>query len=497
MNILIADDEFMSRESLFEMFNQNKFGFKQVKKAKDGQEGLNIIENYKPDILITDIVMPKKNGIDLAIKVKEKYPDCEIIFLSGYSDKEYLKSAITLKAASYVEKPISLEELTQVVEQAVAVIHEKNELKRKLQLVNERQLIEAIIKDKLEHNLLSDNRQYSYGTILLVIESKECHKTLEVRREYKDYFEFKNGLICGMRKSEYKYIMMVLYSDKSEKANIYSKIEQILALKGLAICIADSNTGLIGMHKTYLHVTELEPYIFFSGYGKLIKCKLDNYETKDVYSILEGKFALAIQEADTYALRFIAKSLFSMAKEGKMGIESLPIINFYYQLFLQIDKIKKGRSNEPVMPLNKEYFWNFISSVETLGQLNEYFTKTIDDFCLYLEESNSYSRKIIKAKEFIDMNYVNDGLTVVDVARYVDLTPEYLSHIFKKELNQTLNQYISYKRIELSKKLLKETDLPFSIIAKKVGITDASYLTKKFKITVGLTPSEYRRKCEN
>ena len=70
---------------------------------------IEILKDFEPNILLTDVRMPRLNGIDLAFKTRELYPNCMILFMSGYSDKEYLKSAIKLKAINYVEKPIEIE----------------------------------------------------------------------------------------------------------------------------------------------------------------------------------------------------------------------------------------------------------------------------------------------------------------------------------------------------------------------------------------------------
>ena len=83
--------------------------------ATDGEEALAQARKFRPDIIVSDIKMPHLNGLEMAAAVREFLPDCQFIFLSGYSDKEYLKGAIRLKAASYVEKPLNLEEITEAL----------------------------------------------------------------------------------------------------------------------------------------------------------------------------------------------------------------------------------------------------------------------------------------------------------------------------------------------------------------------------------------------
>ena len=119
INLLIVDDEIFTLEVLVDILPLKTLGITNTKQAFDGVNALEIVKDFKPDILLTDVKMPRMNGIDLAFEIRKLYPDCSIIFMSGYSDKEYLKSAIQLKAITYVEKPIELEELEIAIKNAI------------------------------------------------------------------------------------------------------------------------------------------------------------------------------------------------------------------------------------------------------------------------------------------------------------------------------------------------------------------------------------------
>lgn len=119
LTVLIADDESMPRSILKEHLPWNELSVTQVVLASDGLEALEQARIQHPDIIISDMKMPHMNGLELAAAVREFLPSCQFIFLSGYSDKEYLKGAIKLKAASYVEKPINLDEITNAIQDVV------------------------------------------------------------------------------------------------------------------------------------------------------------------------------------------------------------------------------------------------------------------------------------------------------------------------------------------------------------------------------------------
>ena len=108
MKLLIADDEILTRNGLVTSIDWKSLGIDQVFEASDGMEAYNTACTSKPDIILSDIRMPRLSGIEFAEKIKEILPDTSLIFMSGYSDKEYLKAAIRLKAITYVEKPLDL-----------------------------------------------------------------------------------------------------------------------------------------------------------------------------------------------------------------------------------------------------------------------------------------------------------------------------------------------------------------------------------------------------
>ena len=111
----IVDDERTTREYLSALVDWESLGMEVVFTAKDGIDALRNFENKNVDILITDVRMPRMNGVELATNIRAKKPECKILFLSGYTDKEYLKSAISLKVEQYIEKPIDIAELTDVL----------------------------------------------------------------------------------------------------------------------------------------------------------------------------------------------------------------------------------------------------------------------------------------------------------------------------------------------------------------------------------------------
>lgn len=140
MKLLLVDDEWITRDGIIEKIEWEKVGIHQVQEAEDGVEALEVAEQLQPDILLTDVRMPRMNGVELAYLIKQKFPNCYIIFMSGYTDKEYMKAAIDVSATAYVEKPINIVELKEAINKAI-ILYTKD---RKIDT----------IKHQLDHSLL-------------------------------------------------------------------------------------------------------------------------------------------------------------------------------------------------------------------------------------------------------------------------------------------------------------------------------------------------------
>lgn len=189
LTVLIADDETMPRITLRDYLPWGDFFVDKVVLASDGQEALELAKAFHPDIIISDMKMPHLNGLELAAAVRDFLPSCQFIFLSGYTDKEYLKGAIKLKAASYVEKPIDLDEITNAIHEVVADLQHdfmadpkflffRGETQNTEALNSKEYLCDKSLLRQLENNI----RQIKQDDTLLMLNTmlsdiKECEGT--------------------------------------------------------------------------------------------------------------------------------------------------------------------------------------------------------------------------------------------------------------------------------------------------------------------------------
>ena len=118
MKLLIVDDEELTRTGVITSLDWASLGIDEVLQADDGVHGLETARLCKPEIILCDVRMPRMDGISMLERLEKFLPDTVPIFMSGYSDKEYLKAAIKLKAVNYIEKPFSISEIETAIREA-------------------------------------------------------------------------------------------------------------------------------------------------------------------------------------------------------------------------------------------------------------------------------------------------------------------------------------------------------------------------------------------
>ena len=126
MKLLIVDDEELTRVGVISSINWQSIGIDEVLQADDGMNGLEMARMHKPDIILCDVRMPRLDGIQMLEQLEIILPDVVPVFMSGYSDKEYLKAAIKLKAVNYIEKPLNPVEIRDAIVKPVIFAWRKN-----------------------------------------------------------------------------------------------------------------------------------------------------------------------------------------------------------------------------------------------------------------------------------------------------------------------------------------------------------------------------------
>lgn len=115
-SVAIIDDEPLIVEGLSKTMAWNKWDCQVIGTACDGMEGMSLVREKKPDIVITDINMPKMDGLKMIAGLKSEFPDMQLIILTGYREFEYARQAIELGVSRFLLKPSKMNELEEAVE---------------------------------------------------------------------------------------------------------------------------------------------------------------------------------------------------------------------------------------------------------------------------------------------------------------------------------------------------------------------------------------------
>lgn len=160
--LFIADDEPKIRKGLSKLIRSFNLGIQICGEAEDGQSAIDMANELKPDILLVDICMPIKSGLDFIQECQANLKSAQIIIVSGHDEFEYAKKALEMKVNGYLLKPVSRIELNSILLNCIAELDRKKESKRiydwALSQLNSRKefLVECFLRDWVEGKLTDE-----------------------------------------------------------------------------------------------------------------------------------------------------------------------------------------------------------------------------------------------------------------------------------------------------------------------------------------------------
>ena len=515
MKLLIVDDEKLTREGIRSRLDLESMGIDRVFLADDGVHGLETVRKERPDIVLTDVRMPRMNGVQMAEQILAAYPDTVIIFMSAYSDKEYLKAAIKLKAVSYVEKPLDMEELGQAVREAVdarrtmsthlaaSKSHEKELLGHLTYLLADQDPESAKEAAGLADSLgLAITASTCFCALILDSQTPVTLLPEPRMNEVRDAFSERvvdqgMGHIYFVRADRYIIIFLYCNTRQDEKLIIDCArflTERLSAISRFFVSVGPMVSGIERAHVSYLEAQEHLRESFFHEYGTILTKETAHAAFHPPVDVLLD-FSMALSEKQESRVLELADQLYhSFVPSEVMGPSQVKDI--YYKYLSKLDAY--GMSNYVSLwqkeGLNAESIWEGVMGCATLQELHNLLCAKVRQLFERLEDSRGENPVVFQIKEFIHQNYASSALSVPDVSEHVHLSSSYVCTIFKNETGQTLNQYLTDYRIKMSKQFLSDPRYKITDISSKVGYSDGNYYSKAFKKIVGLSPSEYREK---
>ena len=120
-SVLLVDDEEEVVQAIMKKINWGQLGFSVIGFANNGVKALEMVEEFLPDVVVTDIKMPYMDGMELANRVKTEFPATKVLLFTGFDEFEYAKEAIHLEVEEYILKPVNSVELTRVFTELLLV----------------------------------------------------------------------------------------------------------------------------------------------------------------------------------------------------------------------------------------------------------------------------------------------------------------------------------------------------------------------------------------
>jgi len=133
--IMLVDDEEEVRSAILKKLDWKALGFSEVMDAENGEDALEKMERFTPDVLLTDIRMPYMDGLTLCERVRKTYPSMKLLIFSGFDEFEYAKQAIRLNVTEYILKPVNLKELSDILKRVADGLDEEIRERRSVTLL--------------------------------------------------------------------------------------------------------------------------------------------------------------------------------------------------------------------------------------------------------------------------------------------------------------------------------------------------------------------------
>ncbi len=199
--------------------------------ASNGEEGLKLFEQYAPDIIISDIAMPKMTGIEMVRKIRERSPYTSVVFTTAYTNSEYLQEAIDLQVDAYLAKPVAKRLLKQTVEKLSKVVALDKLTKQQQRYIQEqKEILQNIIDTEQNALVVTDLDTVTFTNKaflkLLNLESTDAfHKKYT---HFKEFFQQKKGYLYPRGNSPRQIYEQYLQTDENDRVvSINDRIFQL------------------------------------------------------------------------------------------------------------------------------------------------------------------------------------------------------------------------------------------------------------------------------
>lgn len=514
MRLLIVDDERLTREGLRDATNWNDLGISEIQEAVDGLNALSILDTFNPDILLTDVRMPRMDGIKLATELRQINPGCKVIFISGYADKEYLKAAISLKAVQYVEKPIDIEELKEAVKQAVkertddlhsneneafaransSLVRQEAALKLIGATIDEHQLrkqlewtgfilpspvVGATILVKVIDRIADDD--HAITIITNAAHLLECPYLLAPKDSMHYVLHLFPGAARHLDKKSLRTMCLDLASALSSHYQRY------------AVAAGDIVYGIDSLKQSYTKaVVRMQEAFYLPPCAVVTDDTPSRSFSEEEKRLFMDNLKVALKLEQFVNIDTIIQNLTNSLRECPLELVNVTK-DLYSRIAIELEAFSESRGIRLFSSNNGDSPLEFILGCHYLDDvLVAIKTKLVQLQGEIAERSKSAiaSRVIRYIHEF----YAKESLSVGELSEYMQMTNSHLIAVFRKSTGNTVKQYIMEYRVEKAKELLMKDWMKMSDVASRTGFKDGESFAKVFRKHTGMIPSDYRKR---
>lgn len=523
MKILLIDDEYYFRQALKNMLSQTGLDLEICGEARDGEEGLLIVEEERPEIVLADINMPLMDGLTFIDEAKKIQPQIKFVIITGYNNFDYAKRAISLGVRNYLLKPIEQEELTDTLRTIMQELYserKKNEdleVLQKLHKTASQQQRKSILYDILTGNQ-DFVRKYEQDQIQrygIRLESSFCVAVCAIARNETESEsitdkladEIENKVSNFLSRDSKIYILNeddgklgIIYNFEDEEAwkeNIQNIMTEVInALPGKSTrWIFGVGNHYRGQQKVYLSYQEAEQTCYQQLLYGCRQVFYENREFKEIQFLTEEKRILLesyLNVANFAGIEQILEQIGTEVREACLNRSNLLLLAvellnpcFHYA--------RKNKQDE----ILQEYFEFLLGKLQQRKTAEQIFAYIQSVYQASVSESECRIQKksdvTIRTLEYIHENFTDNELTVERISKAVFANNSYLCCVFKKEVGVTINKYILKIRLMDAKERMENGEEYVKKIALECGFANESYFGKCFRNEFLMTPSEYIR----
>lgn len=525
--VFVVDDEIVVREGLRENVEWDKSNLLFAGEAQDGEMALPLIQEIKPDILLTDIKMPFMDGLELSRIIRKSMPWIKIIILSGHDEFNYAKEAISIGVAEYILKPFTSREILDIIGKVVEEIEEekkrsqdivalKEQLKKSKPLLCNQFLNDLLLGLVSPYEILDKCASFEIDILAKYYITASIHiacKASTAPSEYSEYMKTDTVISNTVRmdkdvipvKRNLEETVLILKGNESGQLEeaVYRTAQSIqYEVERNTNCTITIGIGslcgrLQEIAKSYTDACTARD--FKHAYGKNSIIGINDMST-GIYEDISA----SIDKPDIVnLLKYGTKSdIPRILSEYIKGFNEADLRSavFSYYVFMNVVVCcgkyinETGGEISTVLPMLSQPDKSYMK-MESIRQLENELREVLEQVLDYRDRrvDSRQNTMVTRAKEYINANFSDTQISLNTVAAQVNISPSHFSTLFSQATGETFIEYLISLRIKKAMSLLKTTGLRSSEIAYEVGYNDPHYFSFCFKKETGKTPSEYRQ----